>query len=266
MKSSFARLSSILCLLLPLVIATSCVQTPFPSGKAPALLPTPVSPSAQIARMKEKSDFWRNFQAKLRIDVSGKTAKFSSRALVLVKSPDLVRFETFTPLGMTAALFVSNETGPFLLIPSQNTIFTAKRPETLVREFLGGVSLPVDLFSSLLSGSIPPGLLQNIRSSTQDSMLRLVSRSSGGYFEWQVVSGSLARVFIGTPKFEGEVSYDPPVRLDNESLPQKIRISSKGGSMEVRILEMRPGGEFQPGVFRLPALPGVRRVDLDKAG
>jgi hypothetical protein len=164
---------------------------------------------------------------------------------------------------MTASLFVLNQTGSSLLIPSQNTIFTASQPETLIRRFLGG-SLPVDLFSRLLSASIPPELLQNIQSRSQDSVLRLISKGPGGYFEWQIVSGALARVYIGSAQFEGEVSYSPPVRLARESTPQKILIASKGWSMEVRVEQMRPAPAFQPGVFRLPALAGMRRVDLDK--
>jgi outer membrane biogenesis lipoprotein LolB len=262
MNSSIARPSLIfLSSLFLLVTATACVQTPFPSGKSGALAPQ-VSPAAEVAALKERSDFWQNFQCKLRINVNGKTARFSSPAIVLVKSPNLLRFETFTPIGMTAALFVSNQSGPSLLIPSQKAVYTAKRPETLVREFLGGVNLPVDVFSRLLSGSIPPQMFKNIESRSQDGLLRLISRSPGGYFEWQVASGGLASVFIGTAQFEGRVSYDPPVRLAAESVPETIRISSKDWRMEVRVEQMLPATQFQPGVFQLPELPGVRRVEL----
>ncbi len=263
MHSSFARLSSIfLSLLLLLLIVTGCVRAPFPPPKAPAVL-LPPSPAAEIAEMQSRAEFWRNFQCKLLIDVNGKTAKFSSSAIVLVKSPNFVRFETFTPLGMTAALFVLNKTGPFLLIPSQKTIYTARRPETLVREFLGA-SLPVDLFGHLLSASIPPRRLKKIESRSQDGVLRLISRSPGAYFEWQIISGALARVFIGCAQFEGEVTYDPPVRLADASVPRTIRISSKQWTMQVRVEEMRPAAQFNPGVFRLPVLPGVRQVELDE--
>lgn len=263
MHSSFARVSAIfLSLLLLLVILGGCVQSPFPAVKLPGVVAAPPSPSAEIAEMGKRADFWRSFQCKLRIDVNGKTAKFSSSAIVLVKSPNFVRFETFTPIGMTAALYVSNEAGPFLLIPSQKTIFTARRPETLVREFLGG-SLPVELFSRLLSASIPPERLENIQSRAEDGLLRLISKSSAGYFEWQIAAGALDRVFIGSAEFEGKVSYDPPVRLATESAPETIRISSKGWSMTIQVEQMRPGGRFPPGAFRLPALPGVRRVELD---
>ena len=255
MDTSFERrFSFFLSLLLLLVIATGCVQPPFQP-------PTP--PSAVTADMMARSDFWRNFQCKLRIDVDSNNVKFSSRAIVLIKAPEFIRFETFTPFGMTAALFVLNDTGPSLLIPSRSTVYTARQPETLVRRFLGG-SLPIDLFGRLLTASIPPERLQNVQTRSQGATVRLVSKSSGSYLEWEFVSGGLARVFIGGAQFEGEVSYDPPVRLAVQSVPETIRISSKGWRMEVRVEQMRPSGEFQPGVFRLPVLPGMSRIDLDK--
>ncbi|MDR3567985.1 MAG: hypothetical protein P4L43_08165 [Syntrophobacteraceae bacterium] len=264
MISSRARLSTIfLSMALLLAVATGCVQTPFPGAKPSGPVFAPPSASAEIAAMKERSDFWRDFESKLRIEVNGKNASFSSRAIVLVGAPDLIRFETFTPIGMTAALFVSAPTGPFLLIPSQNTIFTASRPETLARRFLGE-GVPVDLFCHLLTASLPPKLLPNIQSRAEGPMLRLISKGPGGYLEWQIVSGALTRMFIGSARFEGQVSYDPPVRLAGESTPQTIRIASKGWSMVVRVEQMRTAREFNPSVFRLPVLPGMRRVDLDR--
>ncbi len=261
MYSTFARLSSaVLCLLLLLVLVSGCVQAPLTGGKPPGV--APLSPSVAIVQMEQKAQVWRDFQCKLGIVVKGTSGDFSTNAIVLVKSPNFIRFETFTPIGTTAALYISNEAGPFLLIPSQKTIFTARRPETLVRRFLGG-SLPVDLFSSVLSGSIPPERLKKIRSSGDDGLLRLIAKGPNGYFEWQIVSGALTRVFIGTSRFEGQVVYDPAVRLDNESTPETIRISSKGWSMKIHVEKMQHAERFPPGAFRLPGLTGLRRVDLD---
>lgn len=258
---SFVRVSSIfLCLPLLLALVSGCVQAPLSVGKPPGA--APLSPSVAIAQMEQKAQLWRDFQCKLGIEVRGKSGNFSTSAIVLVKSPNFIRFETFTPIGTTAALYVSNEAGPFLMIPSQKTIFTSRRPETLVRRFLGG-SLPVDLFSSVLSASIPPERLKTIRSRAEDGLLRLTTRGTAGYFEWQIVSGALARVFIGTSRFEGQVLYDPPVRLATESTPQTIRLSSQGWSMKIHVEKMQHADRFPPGAFRLPSLTGLRRVDLD---
>lgn len=234
-----------------------------PQTKAPGAVSQPISPADQIAQMKQRSDFWKNFQCKVRVDVNGKTAKFSSPALILVKSPDFVRFETFTPIGMTATLFVLNPTGPSLLIPSQNKLYTAKSPQILVRRFLGGVNLPVEVFSRLLSATMSPEQLKNIQSVDKGGLLRLISKSPTQYIEWQLHSGALERIFIGTPQFEGQVSYDPPVQLAKESTPQTIDISSKDWQMQIRVQQMQPAPTFQPGVFHLPALPGVQKIELE---
>ncbi|MGC9194080.1 MAG: lipoprotein insertase outer membrane protein LolB [Syntrophobacteraceae bacterium] len=264
MHSSISRLSSIfLFLLLLLTLATGCAESPLPAGKAPGPPSQRISAADQIAQMKQRSEFWKNFQSKVHVDVNGTTAKFSSPALILVKSSDFVRFETFTPIGMTAALFVLNPTGPSLLIPSQNKLYTAQSPEILVRRFLGGVNLPVAIFSRLLSATISPEQLKNIQILKNGGLLRLISKSPTRYIEWQIRSGALERVFIGTSQFEGQVSYDPPVQLAQESTPQKIDISSKDWRMRIKVQQMQPAPTFQPGVFHLPALPGVQKIELE---
>src|SRR5208337_4923060 len=141
----------LLCLLFLLVISSGCART---LEKLPDVSGKPAAPSFDIAKLKERSDFWRDYQCKFRLRVDSKTSKFSSRAIVFIKGRNFVRFETFTPLGQTATLYVFNETGPALLIPSEKVIFTAQRPETLARVFLG-VSLPVDLFRYALTASVP---------------------------------------------------------------------------------------------------------------
>ena len=124
------------CILLLLVISVGCARPPTPVEKPPGA-------AFETGKLKERSDFWRDYQCKLRLRVESKTSNFSSRAIVFIKGRDFVRFETFTPFGQTAALYVSNEIGPSLFIPSEKVIFTAQQPETLVHEFLG-VTLPVE--------------------------------------------------------------------------------------------------------------------------
>ena len=158
--------------------------------KLPAVSGKPPAPSLDIAKLKERSDFWRDYQCKFRLRVDSKTSKFSSRAIVFVKGRNFVRFETFTPLGQTAALYVFNETGPALLIPSEKVIFTAQRPETLVRQFMG-VSLPVDLFRYALTASVPTEQFEHIESRFDAGRWRLISNSEGNHFEWRLTAGSL---------------------------------------------------------------------------
>jgi len=246
------------CLLLLLIISAGCAHPP-----APAEIPPGVP--FETGKLRERTDFWRDYQCKFRLMVHSKTSKFSSRAIIFVKGTDLVRFETFTPFGQTAALYVSNEAGPGLLIPSEKVIFTAQRPETLVRAFLG-VTLPVDIFRYALTASVPPRQLDHIESRPGSGVWRLISEGEGNYFEWEITAGppALKGAFVRSAGFEGRVSYDPPVALEKEAVPGKILISSSEWNMELLIEELVPVSQFQPSAFYLPNLPNVPKVDLDR--
>ena len=246
-------------------ISAGCARPFVPPGQLQPISGKHPAPPFERAGLKERSDFWRDYQCKFRMHVDSKTSKFSSRAIVLVKGRNFVRFETFTPLGQTAALYVSNETGPALLIPSEKVIFTAQRPETLAHEFLGA-SLPVDLFRRVLTASVPLELLDHLEILFDAGTWRLISNSGGGYFEWQVSAEppAIDGLTVRSAEFEGRVSYDPPVQLTREALPGKIRLSSGEWTMEISLEELTPAPQFQPSVFYMPDLPDIRKVDLDK--
>lgn len=236
------------------------------AGCTPPFVPVEKTPvqSLEIAGLKDRSEYWRDYQCRFRMRVETKSSKFSLRAIVSVKGQNFVRFETFTPLGQTAALYISNERGPALLIPSQKALFTAKRPESLVREFLG-VSLPVGLFRYVLSACIPPERLDTIEIRSEAGVWRLVSRSSEGLFEWRITARpfALQGLLVRSPEFAGRVSYDPPVALNPASVPGKIRISSSDWYMEIDPDELRPAPQLQLSAFYMPDLPDIRKVDLD---
>jgi len=255
----------VFCLLFLIVILSGCAGPLPPGGKVPPVSAGPPVPTLEIATLGKRSDFWRDYQCKFRLRVDSKTSKFSSRAIVFVKGRKFVRFETFTPLGQTAALFVSNETGPALLIPSEKVIFTAQHAETLASEFLG-VGLPVDLFRYILAASIPPDQLDHIETRFEAGILRLISNSGEGYFEWRMTGNPLALegLSVRSKEFEGRVSYDPPVGITTEAVPAKILISSSEWSMKIDVEELKPTPQFQPSVFYMPDLPDLRKVDLDK--
>jgi len=246
------------CLLLFVLISAGCAR-PFVPAEKPDIQP------ADIEKLKERSTFWRDYQAKFRLRVESKTSKFSSRAIILVDGRNFVRFETFTSLGQTAALYVSNETGPALLIPSEKVSFTAQRPETLINEFLG-VSLPADIFRYALTASVPPELLDNIESRFESGAWHLISHSGNSYFEWQIAAGSqFVRGFtVRSAEFDGRVSYDPPVSISKEAVPGKIRISSSEWNMEIDLQELKPTHEFKPSAFYMPEMSNIKKVDLDK--
>jgi len=251
-------------LLFLLAISAGCARQLVPAVQLPPASGKPTVPSLEIAKLKERSNFWRDYQCKFRIRVDSKTSKFISRALVLAKEPNFLRFETFTPLGQTAALYVSNETGPSLMIPSEKAIFTARRSETLAREFLG-IDLPVDLFRWLLTASVPPEQIDHSESRLDGGLWRLISNSAGAYFEWQISARppALQGLLVHSTGFEGRVSYDPPVELTKDAAPGKIRISSSEWSLEISLEQLMPAPQFRPSAFYMPNLADVRKVDLD---
>ena len=255
------RFFVLFCFLLLLVVSTGCARL---TQNLPAVSGKPPPPSLDMAKLKERSDFWRDYQCKFRLRVDSQTSKFSSRAIVFVEGPKFVRFETFTPLGQTVAVYVFNETGPALLIPSEKTIFTAQRPETLVRRFMG-VSLPVDLFRYALTASVPTEQFEHMGSRSEDGGWGLISNSGGNYFEWRLTAGSLdlEAILVRSDEFEGRVSYEPPVGLKKEAVPGKIRISTSEWNIEIVVEELKPAPPFKPSIFYLPHLPDVQRVDLD---
>ncbi len=244
-------------LLLLIIFSAGCARPPLP-----AAVPPPVA--FDNAKLKERSEFWHDYETKLRFNVESKASKFSSRAIILIKGRDFARFETFSPFGQTAALYISNETGPSLLIPSEKVIFTAQRAETLIHQFLG-ITMPADVLRYALTASVPPEQLAHAESRVEAGEVHLISSSGGKFFDWQISAGSpaLKGIFIRSDEFEGRVSYDPPVVLANEAIPKKIRISSTEWNMEIEVTELKPVSQFKPASFIMPDLPDVRRVALE---
>ncbi len=248
----------LLAVLLPGFLCAGCARPPAPVDK-----PRPVP--FDTARLEARTNAWSGYEAKFRLRVESPKSKFSARAIVLTKGGDLVRFETYGPIGQTAALFVSNADGPSLLVPSEKVLFVAQRPETLVRYFLG-ITLPFDVFRYALAAAIPPEQLRSLESVSDGGVVHLISRIDGRYFDWQFDSRgqALSGVYVRAEGFEGRVSYDPPVEPAAEAVPKKVRLSSAEWNMEISLDAMRSASEFQPTAFSMPGVPGVRRVDLDK--
>lgn len=258
----YRALKSICCCLLVFLFSLfleSCARRP-PVAVAPGAAPV------DLSGLRERSDYWRDYSAKFRLRVDSRTSKFNARTLVLVNGRHFVRFETFAPLGQTAALFVSNEAGPSLLIPSEKIIFTAHKPETLVRHFIG-VTLPFEVFRYALAGSVPPEQIEKLDSRLEAGVIHSIYNMDGRYFDWQFVpegpGPALSGVFIRSGEFEGRVSFEPPVLLKKDAAPKKIRISSAEWNMELSLDELKPAADFNSALFYMPNVPGVRSVDLD---
>jgi len=184
---------------------------------------------------------------------------------VLVKGRNFARFETFGPIGQTATLFVLNDTGPSLFIPSERVIFNASKPETLIGYFLG-VSLPFDAFRSALPATIPADLLEGIETRVEGGALHAARKAGTRSFDWRFLAGGtgLTGMRARDDQFEADIVYEPPVSLSVPSVPGKILISSSEWKMEVNVEEIEPAPEFRPSVFYLPDMPQMKVLDLDK--
>ncbi|MEM5785710.1 MAG: lipoprotein insertase outer membrane protein LolB [Syntrophobacteraceae bacterium] len=257
MKSLLPSFFTIIAILL---LASACARPP-----APVIPPAPTP--FDLGLLKERSEYWRDFQSRFRLKVESKTTRFNARSVVLVKGRYFARFETFGPLGQTAALFVSNEIGPALLVPSERVAFTARSPETLIRHFTG-ISLPFEIFRHTLTASIPSDQLGSIETRMEGGILHAISKAGTRTYDWHfsVSDGGavLSGLEVSDRGFQARVVYEPPVALSTAAVPGKIRISSTEWNMEVTAEEFEPAREFQPSVFYLPNLPGTRMVDLDK--
>lgn len=255
MRSRFVVLSVLAAIV---ILSAGCVRPTVPEER---LKPAPLD----LAMLKQRSDYWHDCQARMRVAVDSKTTKFNARAIVLVKGTDFVRFETFAPFGQTATLYVSNEAGPALLIPSEKALFTAQRPETLTGYFLGA-SLPFDVFRHALTASIPSNLIDSLQTRIDSGVLHASSSAGNRFFDWQFApdGSTLQAVYIRQEGFEGRISYEPPVLISSDATPKKIRLTSADWSMDITIEEMQASPEFQPSAFLMPNIPGVRKVDLDK--
>jgi hypothetical protein len=245
-------------IIVALLGAAGCVRP-----HLPAELPSPMP--FDVNELKTRANFWRDYVARFQLRVESKTAKFSARTIVIVKNPHFARFETFGPIGQTAALYVSNENGPSLFIPSEKVIFSAQRPETLIRYFLG-VSLPFEVFRHALTASVPLEQLENIEVRSESGITHVLSKSGTGLFDWQYLQQgpALNGVYIRDGGFEGRISFDPPVALSSSVAPKRIRITSSDWNMEITLEDLQPSQQFQPSVFYLPNLPDIRKVDLDR--
>jgi outer membrane biogenesis lipoprotein LolB len=243
-----------------LVLAAGCARPPAPRPTE-QFPPTPFD----VNDLKARANFWHDYVAKFQLRVDSKTAKFNARSIVLIKSPQFVRFETFGPIGQTTALYVSNETGLNLLIPSQKVVFTAAEPETLIRYFLG-VSLPFEVLRHALTASLPSEQIDNLAVRSEKGITHAFFKSAKSLFDWQFQpeGPALAGIYIRDEGFEGRISYDPPVAVSSNAVPKKIAISSSDWHMTITLDDLQPAQQFQPSAFYLPSLPDVRTVDLDR--
>jgi outer membrane biogenesis lipoprotein LolB len=222
-----------------------------------------------VAGLKNRSDHWKSFQAKLHISAESTKGKFRKiQTILLAIPPNQFRLEAFNLWGQAVGAIVSDEKGFNLFIPSEKVVFTAEKAETLIEHFIG-IPLPAETFLYSIIGSIPPDQQNTLQIQTQSSGLVGYSHNPGSNwsFSWHFTSNgsSLESIDVHQGQWGYQVSYDPAVPLDPNQTPHKIIYTSADWRMELTVDEMQVAPQMQASSFRLPLPTGIRTIDLDEA-
>ncbi len=237
-----------------------------PHPPAPVELPKPVSFEDAITKLHARSGYWKNYQAKLRIRAEGTRGKLRFQAIALANLPGEVRFEAFSLLGQTVALFIHNRDRSSLWIPSEKVIFTAQQPETLIEYFLG-VSVSAETLAYSLAGVVPSDRAAGLKPQPVPNGWTIFSgaQEPDRGFTWEFTAQPPALKAIAVKESRGDyrIEYDPPVGLNPQDIPGKIRYQSSQWHMDVSVEQVSPSPGFEASAFTQPVPAGVREVNLD---
>jgi outer membrane biogenesis lipoprotein LolB len=230
------------------------------------LPPQATSFDESLRKLAARSDHWRGYQAKLRIRADGAKGKMRFQAIVLASLPDQLRLEAFSLVGQTVALFTMSNARPALWIPSEKMIFTAERPETLI-EYFFGIPLPAGVFAYNLAAVVPPGQIDKLHPRGDASGWKAESDSDGTNTSWRweftAQPPALKSVAVKDGPWECRITYDPPVGLEPQDMPRKIRLESAQWQMDITVEQIVPAASLEASAFGPPVQSGIRTVDLD---
>ena len=252
-----------------------CLALAFAAGCAPTglrkLEPLPLSSSMErAAKLRERSEHWKIYQARMKVRSREKDGVYRFTALVTARLPEHVRIEASNLWGQTLGLLVVNPAGASLWIASENLLYTARKPDLLVQK-LFGLPIPSGVLAYGLPGCVPPDHVEGQwRSHYGDSPWTgfVHAASPGASYTWKFVprSGALAEVDVADSSSSYSIRYTPPVSLDPDAFPREISFFTSPSQWQTRLLvdEMRRGESLPADLFRMPSLEGVRTLSLDE--
>ncbi|MCE5244160.1 MAG: hypothetical protein ABFD98_13085 [Syntrophobacteraceae bacterium] len=227
----------------------------------------PISSEAITARFRNRLDYWRSYQASLRVRVESSKGRYSLRAVVVAELPDRIRLEAFNPFGQTMGVLLQDRGKSTLWIPSENVVYTATKTENLTGHFLG-VPIPPELFGYSLVACIPPAYLERLDVYADASGTKAVAaqQQKDWSLSWTLQPGPLAleslNVRQGNRKYA--VNYEPAADLVLVEAPRKISFTAADWQMEVTVNQIRNAPELSNSVFSITYPDGLKKVDLDK--
>ncbi len=255
------RLRTIQFLLLTVLagIVSACAPKP-PVAMPPTLLPR----EDLISKLRTRSESWEGYQAKVSVRGEGAKKTFSVQAFVVADLPHRLRFEAHK-LGQTAGVLIFDENLSALWIPSEQVVYTAASGESLIDHFLGA-TIPPDAFSRSLISIMSKEQLDHIQVLPDQSSLLLHIKDPGNNmaFTWKLASQSYAveSVLVREGPRAYTVTYDPPVDLDPQNIPRKVKFESDQWRLEVRIDQLVPSKQPPDSAFALAVPNGTRSIDL----
>jgi hypothetical protein len=132
------------------------------------------------------------------------------------------------------------------------------------------VPIAAEIFAYSFAGCIPPSqLTDDFRVSSSRSGLLGYSRGQdrSWRFTWDFAPYPLALRSLNASRMQMEREYDirfePAVPLDPRSEPNQVVLSSGDWLLEATMKQMQHSDGLPASAFTLPALAGVRVVDLD---
>ena len=237
---------------------------------APRVVPTerPAPPGYEEpgARLKSRAEYYRFFQARVYVRAEGPKGKINLRAVMLADLPGRLRLEAFNPFGQTVGLLLLDQEHSRLWLPTENVVYTARRPDLLVRFFLG-VGISLDTFAYTLIASSSPSTLNDLRFHDESGVLvgTVSIPSTGSSYTWEFLPSPLAlsRFKVAEGGSEYTVNYDPPADMRIAETPKKLTFSSSQWRMEVTVNQLAKTSEPQGDAFRAPIPAGTPEVTLD---
>jgi len=238
-------------------------------GCSPAKIrvePPPTTFEEGVDQIRTRTEYWQNFQARLRIRAESPRGRMRLNAVVLAQLPEKFRLEAFNVVGQTAGLLLITREGSSLYIPSEKVIFTAASAETLIEHFLG-IPIQGDTFGYSLIAGAPPEQLSGLRIYPAGSGWRGYSEAhfADRAFSWEFMPRTAALKTIGVRdgQWTYTIAYEPAVLLTPREAPKKIGFESSEWKLEVTVDEIQPSKELPDKVFVQSRPAGIREIDLD---
>jgi hypothetical protein len=232
-------------------------------------IPLPPGAAELPTLLQQRTAYWQAYQAQLAIRLQGPKGKFHAQATLLAMPPDSLRLEASSLAGQTIWLLICNPQEAILWLPAEKVLYKAKRSETILNHLMGA-PIPTQVFIYSFVGCIPPDQLtsQKFRISQEGSKLlgRFKDRHFKWLFDWELAASPPALRALNAVEAQTDqhysIRFDPAVHLDPVSKPDRVFISSRDWQLETAIKQMERTDALSAFVFSLPAISGVRVVDL----